>query len=71
MFAIVEADEYGEERVLPHERTYRAHKEERLRLLEAVRAHLGFVFLLYGFWQDVFDEVEGGLDELRRGLRPR
>jgi uncharacterized protein (DUF1015 family) len=46
-FAIVEADDYGDGKVLPHERTYRVYKEERLRLLEEVRTHLGFVFLLY------------------------
>ncbi len=47
LFAAVEADAYAEGKVKPHERTYRVYKEERLRLLEALRAELGFVFLLY------------------------
>ncbi|RME70899.1 MAG: DUF1015 domain-containing protein [Planctomycetota bacterium] len=47
LFAVVEADDYGEGKVLPHERTYRKYKEERLRLLEAMRAEAGVVFLLY------------------------
>lgn len=44
---LVEAHEHAEGHVLPHERTFREPKADRLALLEAMRAHLDMVFLLY------------------------
>ncbi|GIW71673.1 MAG: hypothetical protein KatS3mg102_1215 [Planctomycetota bacterium] len=57
LFALVEAAPYGEGGVLPHERTYGVYKEERLRLLRAVRAHFGVVFLLYEDAQRLVPQV--------------
>jgi len=44
---LVEATDYGEGRVLPHERTFREPKADRMALVRAVRAHLGMCFLIY------------------------
>ncbi len=45
--AMGELSEYSERLVFPHERTHAKPKEDRLRLLEAIRADLGLVFMLY------------------------
>jgi len=45
--AMGELSEYSERLVFPHERTHAKPKEDRLRLLEATRADLGLVFMLY------------------------
>jgi uncharacterized protein (DUF1015 family) len=47
IIGLVEAKEHGKGDVLPHERTFREPKADRMALLEAVRAHFGMVFLLY------------------------
>lgn len=44
---LVEAREHAKGQVLPHERTFREPKADRLALLEAARAHFGMCFLLY------------------------
>ncbi len=44
---LVEAREHAPGHVLPHERTFREPKADRMALLEAVRAHFGMCFLLY------------------------
>lgn len=46
--ALGELSDYSERIVYPHERTHTKPKEDRLRLLEATRADLGLVFMLYG-----------------------
>jgi uncharacterized protein (DUF1015 family) len=55
---LVEAREHSIGNVLPHERTFREPKADRMALLEAVRAHFGMCFLLY---QDPEKEVERAL----------
>jgi uncharacterized protein (DUF1015 family) len=45
--ASLRAERYDRGVVLPHERTHRGPKEERLRLLQAVGAQLEPIFLLY------------------------
>ena len=47
LFAALEAEPYDARVVLPHERTHRGPKEDRLRLLRSVRAQLEPIFLLY------------------------
>src|SRR3990172_5259623 len=47
VIAMGELSEYAARIVLPHERTHIKPKEDRLRLLEATRAHLGIVFMLH------------------------
>jgi uncharacterized protein (DUF1015 family) len=57
---LVEAREHAKGHVLPHERTFREPKADRMALLEAVRAHFGLCFLLY---DDKGREVERALAE--------
>ena len=45
--ASLKVEPYETETVLPHERTHRGPKEERLRLLRATRVQLEPIFLLY------------------------
>lgn len=47
ILASLRAESYERKVVLPHERTHRGPKEERLRLLRAVRAQLEPILLLY------------------------
>jgi uncharacterized protein (DUF1015 family) len=47
LVASLRVEPYGRRVVLPHERTHRAPKEGRLRLLRAVRVQLEPIFLLY------------------------
>lgn len=44
--ALGEVSEYARSVVLPHERTHRGPKEDRLRLLEATEADTGLLFML-------------------------
>jgi uncharacterized protein (DUF1015 family) len=64
---LVEAGEYGEGRVLPHERTFREPKADRLALLEAARAHFGMCFLLY---RDGKRAAIGALEAAAAGRAP-
>jgi len=52
MIALIKVEPYEKGIVLPHEQTFPKHKEDRLRILEATRAHLECIFGLY--------EDEGG-----------
>ncbi len=45
--ALVEVDEYGQGRVLPHEKTYKGPKQDQLQLLRACKAHFTPVHVLY------------------------
>jgi uncharacterized protein (DUF1015 family) len=47
LIALIKVEPYSEGVVLPHEFTFPKHKEDRLRLLEATRAHLECIFGLY------------------------
>lgn len=61
LIAAVRLEEFGKGTIHPHEQTHAKPKEDRLKLLKAVRAHLSHVFMLYGDPQktlgDVFEEV--------------
>lgn len=46
-FALLRLEDYERRVVLPHERTLRAPKADRLKLLQATRANLSSVFFLY------------------------
>ncbi|MSR64850.1 MAG: DUF1015 domain-containing protein [Verrucomicrobiae bacterium] len=45
--ARVRLSEFGEGKILPHERTLSKPKQDRLNLLRATKAHFGQIFLLY------------------------
>ena len=45
--ALVRIEEEGSAVILPHERTFSAHKDDRLRLMRACNAQLSQVFALY------------------------
>jgi uncharacterized protein (DUF1015 family) len=45
--ALLKTEPYEAGVVLPHEQTFPKHKEDRLRILEATRAHLECIFGLY------------------------
>lgn len=47
MFAAVKLEEYSERKILPHERTFRGPKEDRLKMLRATNIDLEPVFFLY------------------------
>ncbi len=47
LFAALQVEPYEKRVVLPHERTHRGPKEDRLRLLRSVRVQLEPIFLLY------------------------
>lgn len=47
ILALIKVRPYSEGVVLPHEQTFPKHKEDRLRILEATRAHLEPIFGLY------------------------
>jgi uncharacterized protein (DUF1015 family) len=45
--ALVRIEEEGSKVILPHERTFSAHKEDRLKLMRACSAHFSQIFGLY------------------------
>jgi uncharacterized protein (DUF1015 family) len=47
LIARVKLEEFASKKVLPHEKTFPKHKEDRLRLLRATNANTEQVFLLY------------------------
>jgi uncharacterized protein (DUF1015 family) len=47
LIALIKTEPYEKGVVLPHEQTFPKHKEDRLRILEATRAHLECIFGLY------------------------
>lgn len=47
MIALIKTEPYDKGVVLPHEQTFPKHKEDRLRILEATRAHLECIFGLF------------------------
>lgn len=58
--ALGQLEDFGRGVIFPHERTLRGPKEDRLRLLRAVRAHLEPIFMLY---DDPVFEVQAVLDQ--------
>lgn len=59
-FGALRLEDYARRIVLPHERTLRGPKEDRLRQLRATRTNLSSVFLLY---EDPEQELAPWLDE--------
>ncbi|MCS7158712.1 MAG: DUF1015 domain-containing protein, partial [Blastocatellia bacterium] len=57
--ALGQLEDFGRGIIFPHERTLRGPKEDRLRLLRTVRAHLEPIFMLY---DDPAFEVQAILD---------
>lgn len=47
IIALIKTEPYENGVVLPHEQTFPKHKEDRLRILEATRAHLESIFGLF------------------------
>lgn len=47
IIALLKTEPYDKGVVLPHEQTFPKHKEDRLRILEATRAHLECIFGLF------------------------
>jgi len=47
IIALIKVEPYEAGVVLPHEQTFPKHKEDRMRILEATRAHLECIFGLY------------------------
>lgn len=47
LIALIKTEPYENGVVLPHEQTFPKHKEDRLRILEATRAHLECIFGLF------------------------
>ena len=47
IIALIKTEPYENGVVLPHEQTFPKHKEDRMRILEATRAHLECIFGLY------------------------
>jgi len=47
LIALIKTEPYEKGVVLPHEQTFPKHKEDRLRILEATRAHLECIFGLF------------------------
>lgn len=64
LIALIKVEPYDKGVVLPHEQTFPKHKEDRLRILEATRAHLECI---YGLFDDdgggVFDQIESASAE--------
>ncbi len=47
IIALIKTEPYEKGVVLPHEQTFPKHREDRMRILEATRAHLECIFGLY------------------------
>ncbi|MBV6457750.1 MAG: hypothetical protein HONBIEJF_00869 [Fimbriimonadaceae bacterium] len=59
LITLIKVEPYEKGVVLPHEQTFPKHKEDRLRILEATRAHLECIYGLYE------DESQGILQEVK------
>jgi len=46
-YALVKAEEFSKKQVLPHEETFPKHKQDRLKLLRACKAHTSPIFGVY------------------------
>jgi uncharacterized protein (DUF1015 family) len=63
MICAVRLHDYGDKVVLPHERTLRGPKEDRLKLMRAARAHFSQIFGLYRDPSLVSDQAFAGTDQ--------
>jgi uncharacterized protein (DUF1015 family) len=61
VICLIKTEPYEKGVVLPHEQTFPKHKEDRLRLLEATRAHLECI---YGLYEDANANVGTSLAEV-------
>jgi len=62
--ALLKTEPYDKGVVLPHEQTFPKHKEDRMRILEATRAHLECIF---GLYEDPNGEVLNALKSAESG----
>jgi len=58
LIALVRIEDEGSPVILPHERTFSAHRDDRLRLMRATAAQFSQIFALY---EDPENEVMGGV----------
>ncbi|MEJ2725295.1 MAG: DUF1015 domain-containing protein [Deltaproteobacteria bacterium] len=65
LIALVGIEEEGSGGILPHERTFSAHKDDRLKLMRACNAQFSQVF---GLFEDAEDRVFSSLREAIDGL---
>jgi uncharacterized protein (DUF1015 family) len=65
IITLLKTEPYDRGVVLPHEQTFPKHKEDRLRILEATRAHLECIFGLFeddgGIYRSICDAPASGL----------
>ena len=61
-FTLLQVSDTRERKVLPHEKTFTAHKEDRFQLFKAVRANISPIFALY---PDDLNEVMNTLDQAK------
>lgn len=67
LVARVELEDFSSRKVLPHERTFPRHKEDRLRLLRATQTNTEQIFLLY---KDDEKKVEDAIKRAREKADP-
>ncbi|MGI9553608.1 MAG: DUF1015 domain-containing protein, partial [Thermodesulfobacteriota bacterium] len=62
--AVVKVEDFETKTVLPHEQTFKKHKEDRLRLTTACNANLSQVFTVYSDEQGTAEElIDGEIDK--------
>jgi len=59
--ALVKVDDYGQGKVLPHEKTYKGPKEDQLKLLRACRSHFTPIHGLFDDGSDVIRDAYASL----------
>ncbi len=59
--ALVKVDDYGQGKVLPHEKTYKGPKEDQLKLLRACRSHFTPIHGLFDDDGDVISQAYASL----------
>lgn len=60
IIALIKIEPYEKGIVLPHEQTFPKHKEDRLRILEATRAHLECI---YGLFEDEEGRIHRAIED--------
>jgi len=63
-FTLLQVSDTRERKVLPHEKTFTAHKEDRFKLTKAVQANISPIFALY---PDDLNEIMTTLDQAKEG----
>lgn len=68
LIARVKLADFSSRKVLPHEKTFPKHKEDRLKLLKATKTNTEQIFLLYeDDKRDVFQAIEAALKKAQLG----